>query len=135
MSDLPPLFFRLRDNGATVFRLDAENRDRRVAYEQIAVVNTRRGDFKPTGDADLSEDEEQQINAWLAQRIALEDKRQADDMARVIDQISHCAHWAQTKASDDQLAALTDDMLMAMHDLRTVLLRKKLDRGDKTARS
>ena len=50
MSDLPTLYFRGRENGAAVFRLDGENRDRRLELEQIAVVNTNRGDFKALGD-------------------------------------------------------------------------------------
>ena len=36
--------------------------------------------------------------------------------------------WAQSKASDDALEAVTDPLLMAMHDLRSVLIRKKADR-------
>ena len=36
--------------------------------------------------------------------------------------------WVQSKATDDQLEAVTDNLLMAMHDLRTVLVRKKAER-------
>ena len=36
--------------------------------------------------------------------------------------------WAQSKASDAELEAITDRLLLAMHDLRTVLVRKKADR-------
>jgi hypothetical protein len=47
------------------------------------------------------------------------------------------AHWAQAKATDDDLDRVTDDLLMAMHDLRTVLVRRMAarmdDRGDDTA--
>ena len=128
MTTLPELFFRIRDNGAAVFRLDGQNRDRRVEYEQIAVINTNRGDFKATGDHDLTEAEESAIAAWMAERIALLNRRETDDIPRVIDQINLTAHWAQTKAGDDALEAITDDLLLAMHDLRTVLLRKKSER-------
>ena len=95
MTTLPELFFRIRDNGAAVFRLDGQNRDRRVEYEQIAVVNTNRGDFKATGDHDLTEAEESAISAWMAERIALLNRRETDDIPRVIDQINLTAHWAQ----------------------------------------
>ena len=46
MISLPDLYFRVRDNGAAVFRLNDGSRDRRLELEQIAVVNTNRGDFK-----------------------------------------------------------------------------------------
>ncbi len=36
--------------------------------------------------------------------------------------------WAQSKATDEQLEDVTDRLLLAMHDLRTVLVRKKADR-------
>ena len=38
------------------------------------------------------------------------------------------AQWAQSKASDAQLDAVTDSLLLAMHDLRSTLVRKKADR-------
>ena len=37
-------------------------------------------------------------------------------------------HWAQTRATDAQLDEVTDALLMAMHDLRTVLVRRKAER-------
>ncbi|MDG1868808.1 MAG: hypothetical protein P8J00_13925 [Yoonia sp.] len=36
--------------------------------------------------------------------------------------------WVQSKASEAQLEDVTDALLLAMHDLRTVLVRKKADR-------
>ena len=36
MSDLPEYYFRIRENGAAVFRVDTENRQRRIEMEQIA---------------------------------------------------------------------------------------------------
>ena len=42
--------------------------------------------------------------------------------------ISFTAQWAQSKAEATQLEEVTDDLLLAMHDLRTVLVRKKSER-------
>ena len=36
--------------------------------------------------------------------------------------------WAQSRASDAALEAVTDKLLLAMHDLRLVLVRKKSER-------
>jgi hypothetical protein len=38
------------------------------------------------------------------------------------------AHWAQSRATDEQLEQVTDPLLLAMHDLRSVLVRRKADR-------
>jgi len=41
--DLPEYYFRTRENGAAVFRVDTENRQRRIEMDQIAIVNVRNG--------------------------------------------------------------------------------------------
>ncbi|MDP5359855.1 MAG: hypothetical protein NWR52_06910, partial [Paracoccaceae bacterium] len=113
---------------AAVFRVDVTNRDRRIEMEQIAVINTNRGDYKPQGDEILSEAEKQVITDWIQQRLAVLAARDMDDIHRAIDHLNLTTHWAQTKATDDQLEDVTDRLLLAMHDLRSVLVRKKADR-------
>lgn len=132
MSDLPNLYFRVRDNGAAVFRLDGENRDRRLELEQIAVINTNRGDFKTLGDYILTEAERQAITDWLQARLTILGAREMDDVHRAIDQINLTSQWAQSKATDDQLNEVTEQLLLAMHDLRGILVRKKADRVSKS---
>ncbi len=129
MSDaLPQYYFRIRENGAAVFRVDAENRLRRIEMDQIAVVNIRNGEIKPHGGRDLSRDEEADIRQWLEERRALLARREIDDIHRTIDHLNLTAQWAQARADEAALEAVTDALLMAMHDLRTVLVRKKADR-------
>ena len=132
MTTLPELYFRIRDNGATVFRINTENRERRIEMDQIAVVNTNRGDYKAHGDTALSPDEETVINDWMQQRLTVLAARDMDDIHRAIDHLNLTAQWAQAKATDAQLEQITDDLLMAMHDLRSVLVRKKADRIGRT---
>ncbi len=127
-NELPKYYFRVRDNGAVVFRISAENRHGRIDAEQIAVVNTNRGDFKPHGDQELSHADEVAINDWITGRQALLAARDFDDMRRAMDQLNLLTHWAQSRATDAQLEELTEDLLLAIHDLRSVLVRKKADR-------
>lgn len=126
--DLPEFFFRIRDNGAAVFRVDTENRQRRIDMEEIAVVNVRNGMIKPHGDRKLSAAESAAIKDWLAQRVALLNARDIDDILRAVDHMNLTAQWAQSKATDEQLDTVTDQLLLAMHDLRTVLVRRKAER-------
>ena len=129
MISLPDLYFRVRDNGAAVFRLNDGSRDRRLELEQIAVVNTNRGDFKVQGDHVLTTAERETIQTWLAHRMAVLAKREMDDIRRTLDQINLMTQWAQAKADDDQLEEVTDQLLLAMHDLRSTLVRKKAERS------
>ena len=128
MIALPEYYFRIRDNGAAVFRVDVEDRHRRIDMQQIAVVHTNRGDFKPYGDHVLTAADETVILDWIAARKTLQARRELEDLHRTIEQLNLAAHWAQTHASDADLEAVTDELLLAMHDLRSVLVRKKSDR-------
>ena len=129
--DLPDYYFRVRENGATVFRVDTENRQRRIEMDQIAVVNIRNGEVKPHGDRALAEADMAAISAWVAERQELLAWRDIDDILRAVDYLNLTAQWVQSKASDEQLEEVTDALLLAMHDLRTVLVRKKAERLSK----
>ncbi len=126
--DLPDYYFRVRENGAFAYRVDTQNRQRRIDMDQIAVINIRNGQIKPHGDRDLSEEDMAAIQQWMDDRAELLAWRDIDDIHRAVDYLNTTAHWAQSKASDEQLEAVTDALLLAMHDLRTVLVRKKADR-------
>lgn len=126
--DLPEFYFRIRENGAAVFRVDTENRQRRIDLEEIATVNVRNGQIKRHGERELSADELAAIKQWLAARQATLAARDIDDLHRAIDYLNITTQWVQSKADDDQLEAVTDSLLLAMHDLRTVLVKRKADR-------
>ena len=127
-AELPDYYFRVRENGAAVFRVDTENRQRRIEMDQIAVINIKNGEVKPQGDRVLSEIDITQIETWMAQRMALLAQRDIDDIHRAVDYLNITTQWVQSKASDEQLIGITDDLLLAMHDLRSLLVRKKADR-------
>jgi hypothetical protein len=127
MSDIGSLFFRVRENGAAVYRVDAENRQRRLDMQQIAVVNIRNGDVKPQGDQIPTAAERNEIDAWVVERRKIIEERRIDDLIRTTDHLNLTAQWVQTKATDAQIDLFADDLLMAMHDLRSVIVRKKAD--------
>ncbi|WP_444460515.1 hypothetical protein [Rhodobacter capsulatus] len=126
--DLPEYYFRIRDNGAAVFRVDTENRQRRIEMEQIAVVNVKNGEIKAQGDRKLTPADLREIEAWMAKRIATLAARDVDDILRTVDHLNLTTQWVQAKATEAQLEEVTDALLLAMHDLRSVLVRKKAER-------
>jgi hypothetical protein len=128
MTDLPDFYFRIRENGAAVYRVSAENRQRRIEMTEIAFVNIRNGNIRPHGGHELTQAEHDAIAVWMEERSALLAARDLDDIHRTIDHLNLTAHWAQSRASDEALEDVTDRLLLAMHDLRTVLVRKKADR-------
>ena len=89
--DLPDYYFRIRENGAAVFRLDAENRQRRIEMEQIAVVNIRNGEVKPHGQHHLTEADKSEIARWTkARRETLAARSQS--MTHTIERELHPQH-------------------------------------------
>jgi hypothetical protein len=128
MTELPEYYFRIRDNGAAVFRVSTDNRQRRIDMSEIAVVNIRNGNVKPHGDHVLSDEDHAVIADWTAERRAVLADRDIDDIHRAIDYLNLTTHWAGSRASDEDLDDVTDRLLLAMHDLRSVLVRKKADR-------
>ena len=126
--ELPEYYFRIRENGAVLFKVDTENRQRRIDMDEIATVNVKNGNIKPHGDYSLTPEDLQTIRDWMARRIALLARRDIDDIHRAVDYLNTTTHWVQSKATPDQLEEVTDALLLAMHDLRSVLVRKKAER-------
>ena len=93
--DLPDYYFRIRENGAAVFRVDTENRQRRIEMEEIATVNVKNGNIKPHGDRKLSPEDLAAIRDWLAERQALLAARDVDDILRAVDHLNLTTQWAQ----------------------------------------
>jgi hypothetical protein len=116
-ADLPDYYFRVRENGAVVFRVGTENRQRRIEMDEIATVNVKNGNVKPHGEVTLTGARQEQLAA-----------REVDDILRTVDHLNLTSQWAQSRATDTQLDAVTDALLLAMHDLRSVLVRRKADR-------
>jgi hypothetical protein len=135
MTELPEYYFRIRENGAAVFRVSTENRQRRIEMDEIAVINIRNGNVKPHGDHVLSDEENRVIADWMAERRAVLAERDIDDIHRAVDYLNLTTQWAQSRASDEDLEEITDRLLLAMHDLRSVLVRKKADRLMANAKS
>ena len=127
-ADLPDYYFRVRENGAVVFRLGTENRQRRIEMDEIATVNVKNGNIKPHGEVELTEADRAAIEEWLAARQAQLAMREVDDILRTVDHLNLTTQWAQSRATDAQLEAVTDQLLLAMHDLRSMLVRRKADR-------
>lgn len=125
---LPELFFRVKDNGAAVFRVTTETRQNRLDMTQIATVNVRNGDIKPQGKREITDTERAAMEDWIVARRAALEARNIDDIHRTVDFLNLTAQWVQSKATDAQLEDVTDTLLLTMHDLRTILVRKKADR-------
>lgn len=129
---LPALYFRLRDNGAQVFRVDAENRQGRLELDPLAIANVRNGEIRVQGDRTLSKDERSEIEAWITARQKTLADEDAAVPAHTIAALNAAAQWVQSRASDIEIAESADDLLLAIHDLRGQIVRRQADALTKT---
>ena len=119
-------YFRPRPGGAMLLRIDYDARLRRSEMHRIAGVNRASGNVEVTGGHDLTDAERALIDDWLAVGNGLD-----GEAAKAAEQIGHIAHWAQFRASPAELDAASEELLLAMQDLREVLVRKAAQRARK----
>ena len=124
---LPALYFRLRENGAAVFRVDAENRHGRLDLEPLAIANVRNGDIRVQGDRELTDAERDEIESWISQRQAVLAKRDTEVVDQALEAMNGAAHWIQGKASNEEVEANASALLLAIHDLRSQIVRRQAD--------
>ncbi|CUX79685.1 MAG: hypothetical protein HLUCCA05_08900 [Roseibaca calidilacus] len=119
-------YFRPRPGGAMLLRIAYDARLRRSEMHRIAGINRATGAVNVADGHELTDPERALIDAWLASGNGMQ-----GDAAKAAEQIGHIAHWAQFKASPAELAAATEELLLAMQDLREVLVRKAAQRAQK----
>ena len=127
MNPINHLYFRTKENGASVFRVDTENRQKRMDLVLIASLNLKKATIKPRADTAPSPAEIAEIMLWIKNRQAMMVTRQTDNVHRMMDNMNETAQWIQTRANSDELDAIADDLLLAMHDLRSAIVRRKTD--------
>ncbi|MEM7668889.1 MAG: hypothetical protein AAF317_07015 [Pseudomonadota bacterium] len=121
------LYFRKRKQGAFAFRLDVENRQRRLEMIQIATV-TGKGEIRTHKRYPPTPAEMQQIEEWIAQEAAGRTETEPD---KAIKEINLIAQWVAKEAGDEDILSFSDPMLLAMHDLRQVIVRRLSQVGEK----
>lgn len=127
------LYFRIKDNGATVFRINDEARQRRLDLQPVAEANARNGDIKLRKDVTLTGDERAEIAAWLNARREALAAREIEQARLTIEHLNATANWVSGKPDEQAAEAVSEDLLMAMHDLRAAIVRFKsrmLDQKD-----
>jgi len=119
------LYFRIKDNGATVFRINDDTRQRRLDLQPVAEANVRNGDIKLRRDVTLSDAERAEITAWLAARSSALQAREIEQARLTIEHLNATANWFSSKPDEAAADAMSEDLLMAMHDLRAAIVRFK----------
>lgn len=117
-------YFRPRPNGAMLLQIRHDPRLRRTEMHRIAGIEAATGEIRVARNHSLTDEERALIADWLERGNGLDGRA-----ARAVSEIGHIAHWAQFRATPEELDAATQDLLLAMQDLREVLVRKLAQRS------
>jgi hypothetical protein len=117
-------YFRVRPGGAMLLRIDHDPRLRRSRMSRVAGIDLSARAVLPSDAPNLTDEEAALIRDWLDKGNGLSGKG-----AEAVAQIGHIAHWAHFIARPDELAQATEELLLAMQDLREVLVNKAAQRA------
>ena len=129
MIERPTLYFRRKDNGAAVYRI-ASGDHGRMDMQQIAVLK-QNGDVKPQGKQAPTDAELAEMAEWNQARMSGQTARDAARIDQLITDMNAAAQWFQANANDAQISQNAEPILMAMHDLRSTLVRRMAGKNPK----
>ncbi len=122
MPDKPELFFRRREKGASVFRMETGDGGR-MELVQIAVLKPD-GEIKPQARREIAEAEIAAIAAWHASRTAAQPARDVARLDHMVGEMNKFTQWIQSDAPDEVITGAAMEVLMTIQDLRTTLVRR-----------
>ena len=126
------LYFRHHDQGAQVFRMEVANRQRRIQLNRIATV-TAHGDVVPQGDCSASEPELARIRSdWAAWRQRRDDGN-LSPTETFMAELNRFTDWVASDAPNSEVDTLSDDLLLALLDLRQTVVRRLSEIESETA--
>ncbi|MEM7210870.1 MAG: hypothetical protein AAF479_03095 [Pseudomonadota bacterium] len=117
------LYYRHRQNGVTVFRMEVANRQRRIELNQIAsilhdgrIVPHKR---RPATDAELTE-----IEAWHADWKRRSGDEELTETEQFVAELNQFTDWVARRAPAEQVDRQSDLLLTALLDLRQTVVRR-----------
>ncbi|MEM9715164.1 MAG: hypothetical protein AAF826_01470 [Pseudomonadota bacterium] len=121
------LYFRTRENGAAVFRIDTENKSRRLEMIPIASVSLRKAEIRSQGPNEITDAERAEIQDWITSRKAELAERTSISQNQLLDDIKFFTHWINSQATPDQVVEMSEEFLLTIHDLRASIVRAQAE--------
>lgn len=120
------LYYRLGREGALVFRMEVANRLRRIELNRIATI-TPAGEIVPDPQRPPTDDEATEAAGWWRDWCARRDGGRLSETERFMADLNRFTDWMAGEAEDDEIDRLSDPLLMALLDLRQVIVRRLSD--------
>ncbi len=117
------LYYRIRKQGALVFRMEVSNRQRRIELNQIAAI-TGKDEIRPHKRRPPTEAEVAEIQDWWETHKARREADGLDDVETFMEELNKFTNWVDKEAPNAMVSEQSDPLLMALLDLRQVIVRR-----------
>ncbi|MEM9061764.1 MAG: hypothetical protein AAGD13_14995 [Pseudomonadota bacterium] len=117
------LYYRLRKQGAQVFRMEVANKQRRIELNQIASI-TQQGEIVPHKRRPANESELSEIAAWWSDWKAREGDGSLYKTELLMAELNEFTNWIAKDAPAEEVDNLSDDLLTTLLDLRQTIVRR-----------
>lgn len=117
------LYYRVRKQGALVFRMEVSNRQRRIELNQIAAI-TGKDEIRPHKRRPPTDAEEAEIREWWRTHKARREAGELDDVEVFMEELNKFTNWVEKEAPNATVSEQSDPLLMALLDLRQVIVRR-----------
>ncbi len=123
--DVPELYFRFKDSGATVYRVTVSSKMARLEFVKIASAALKSGNINTFGDAVLTEAETARIRDWIEEQRAGRPRNLASDMRRLSREINLATHqMAAGTGHEEELGAEITRLLLSLMDMQREIAEK-----------
>lgn len=120
--NLPNIFFRVKDNGASVYRVGTAKSSGRIEFSKLATVVLKSQKINTQNEVTLTPDELREINEWMRQQRS---DRLAEDLRRISRDVNLATHQiASSSEIDDELEAAINTVLLSLFDLQREITEK-----------
>ncbi|MEM6662651.1 MAG: hypothetical protein AAF666_10800 [Pseudomonadota bacterium] len=117
------LYYRHREKGVTVFRMEVANRQRRIELNQIASILAD-GEVIPHKRRAPTEAELAEISTWWTNWQTRAADGALTQTETFIAELNQFTDWVARRADAGEIDVQSDNLLTALLDLRQVVVRK-----------
>lgn len=129
--NLPKVFFRIKDNGANIFRVKTTGKTGRIELIRLGTAAIKSQKILAQDGVTITEDEYAQIREWLSQQTS---SRLPEDLRRLSRDVNLAAQQISAKTElDPELESAINNLLLSLFDLQREvtekILRRQLDQS------
>jgi len=124
---LPNHYFRIGVSEVIVHRIVTDERLNRLNMVRIATINMNLQFWNVDGGMVLDDADEAAINDWITKRRGMAGIIDEHNVRQIIEKMNSTADWFENMAGKEEVLSTSQPLLLAIYDLRSVIVKRKAD--------